>query len=88
MGELITMSSKGQVVIPKDVRKQLGIGTGTNFAIFGKDDTVILKKVEVPTAKEVFSKVHKWGTALAKKKEWKESEVMKKIHKGRGIKSV
>ena len=88
MGELITMSSKGQIVIPKHLRDELKIDTGTNFAIFGNDDTVILKKIEVPKAKEVFAKVHKWGTSLAKQKGWKESDVMRKIHKGRGIESA
>lgn len=86
MSDLITMSSKGQIVIPKDLRKELGIDEGTNFVVFGKDDTLILKKVNVPTAKEVFENVHKWGTALAKKKGWKESDVMNSIHRGRGVK--
>lgn len=72
MAEMVTMSSKGQIVVPKGLRKEFGLETGTNFAIFGKDDTLILKKVNVPTAKEVFDKVHKWGTELAKKKGWKE----------------
>ncbi len=72
MAEMVTMSSKGQIVVPKEMRKEFGLETGTNFAIFGKDDTLILKKVNVPTAKEVFEKVHKWGTELAKKKGWKE----------------
>ena len=87
MKELITMSSKGQIVIPKDLREELGIDAGTNFVVFGKEDTLILKKVNVPTAKEVFEKVHRWGTALAKKKGWKESDVMVVIHKGGGVKS-
>ena len=78
MAEIITMSSKGQIVVPKDLRKEFGFDTGTNFAIFGKDDTIILKKVNVPTAKEVFEKVHKWGTQLAKKKGWKEEDFIKR----------
>ncbi len=78
MAEMVTMSSKGQIVVPKGLRKEFGLETGTNFAIFGKDDTLILKKVNVPTAKEVFEKVHKWGTALAKKKGWKEKDFMNK----------
>lgn len=88
MRELITMSSKGQIVIPKHLREELKIDTGTNFAIFGNEDTVILKKVEVPKAKEVFDKVHKWGVSLAKQKGWKEADVMKRIYKGKGVKSV
>ena len=46
-----------------------------------KDDTLILKKIEVPKANEVFEKVHKWGTKLAKKKGWKEEDFIKKINK-------
>ena len=45
MAEIVTMSSKGQIVVPKDFREQYGYGTGTNFAIFGKDGTIILKKI-------------------------------------------
>ena len=82
MAEIITMSSKGQIVVPKDLRKQYGFDTGTNFAIFGADNTIILKKVNVPTAKEVFEKVHKWGTQLAKKKGWKEEDFVKKAAEG------
>ncbi|MBI2653922.1 AbrB/MazE/SpoVT family DNA-binding domain-containing protein [Candidatus Woesearchaeota archaeon] len=78
MAEIVTMSSKGQIVVPKQLRKEFGLETGTNFAIFGKDDTLILKKVNVPTAKEVFEKVHKWGTELAKKKGWKEEDFINK----------
>ena len=81
MAEIITMSSKGQIVVPKELREEMKIDEGTNFAIFGKDDTLILKKIEVPKANEVFEKVHKWGTELAKKKGWKEEDFIKKINK-------
>ena len=81
MTEIITMSSKGQIVVPKELREEFGFESGTNFAIFGKDDTIILKKVNVPTAKEVFEKVHKWGTKLASKKGWKEEEFIRRINK-------
>jgi antitoxin PrlF len=87
MSDIITMSSKGQIVIPKNLREQLGIDTGANFAIFGEEDTVVLKKIKVPTAKEAFEKLHNWGVKLAKEKGLKEDDVMKKIHAGRGIKS-
>ncbi len=45
MAEMITMSSKGQIVVPKELREEMKIDEGTNFAIFGKDDTLILKKI-------------------------------------------
>jgi len=87
MTELVTMSSKGQIVIPKGVREQLGFGKGASFAVFGRDDTLILKKVNVPSAKEAFEKVHKWGVQFAKNKGLKEKDVEGIIHKGRGVKS-
>ncbi len=88
MSELTTLSSKGQIVLPKDLREDMHLGPGTTFAIFGRDDTIILKKVNVPSAKQMFEKVHKWGVNFAKQKGMKEEEIEKIIHKGRGIKSA
>ncbi len=85
MSEIITMSSKGQIVIPKNLREQLGLDIGTNFAIFGDEDTVVLKKIKVPTAKEAFEKLSNWGNKFAENKGWKEDDAVKKIHKGRGV---
>ena len=46
------MSSKGQVVIPEEIRKQLGLDAGTQFVVVGQDDVVILKMVRAPFMKE------------------------------------
>lgn len=86
MTEIITMSSKGQIVVPRELRKNLGLEKGAHFTIFGKDDTLVLKRIDVPDAREAFEKIHKWGVELAKKKGWKEKDVVKKIHEGRGVK--
>lgn len=43
------MSSKGQVVIPEDIRRRLELGTGTQFIVLGEDDVVILKMVRPPS---------------------------------------
>jgi AbrB family looped-hinge helix DNA binding protein len=42
------MSSKGQVVIPEDIRRRLELDTGTQFIVLGEDDVVILKMVRPP----------------------------------------
>lgn len=42
------MSSKGQVVIPEDIRKRLGLESGSQFVVIGEDDTVILKMISAP----------------------------------------
>lgn len=51
MGSVSTtrMSSKGQVVIPEDVRRRLGLDTGSQFIVLGEDDVVILKMVRPPS---------------------------------------
>ncbi len=46
------LSSKGQVVIPEDVRKALGLEVGAQFVVMGDGDVVILKKIETPGRRE------------------------------------
>jgi AbrB family looped-hinge helix DNA binding protein len=39
------MSSKGQVVIPENIRKQLNLKAGAQFIVVGEKDVVILKSI-------------------------------------------
>ena len=73
--EITTTSPKGQVVIPQEIRKHMGIETGTKFAVYGRGDTIIFKKVTLPTAKD-FEKLVSFGRAFAKKKNIKEKDVL------------
>ncbi len=43
------MSSKGQVVIPERIRKQLKLKAGSQFIVVGKGDVVILKSISPPS---------------------------------------
>ena len=43
------MSSKGQVVIPEEIRRRLELDAGTQFVVLGEDDVVILKMVRPPS---------------------------------------
>lgn len=47
------LSSKGQVVIPEDVRKALGLEVGAQFVVMGDGDTVLLKRISVPSKSEL-----------------------------------
>jgi AbrB family looped-hinge helix DNA binding protein len=42
------MSSKGQVVIPESIRKQLNLKPGSEFVVVGEEDVVILKAIAMP----------------------------------------
>ncbi len=46
------LSSKGQVVIPEDIRKKLHLKSGTKFVVVGDKDVVILKNISPPTLEE------------------------------------
>jgi AbrB family looped-hinge helix DNA binding protein len=46
------MSSKGQVVIPEDIRKRLGLKAGSQFVVVGEKDVVILKAISPPSINE------------------------------------
>ena len=51
--ETVRMSSKGQIVIPQDVRKEIHVDEGTIFAVVGTKDTIILKKITTPSKEEL-----------------------------------
>lgn len=44
--ELTKASSKGQIVIPTNIRKRLGIKVGSVFGITTKNDMIVLKKLD------------------------------------------
>ena len=46
------MSSKGQVVIPEEIRNRLGLKAGMQFVVVGNGDAVILKAISAPSVKE------------------------------------
>ena len=42
------LSSKGQVVIPEEIRSALGLSEGDQFVVIGEGDAVILKAITPP----------------------------------------
>lgn len=43
------MSSKGQVVIPEDIRNGMKLKAGVQFVVIGRGDSVILKTISPPS---------------------------------------
>jgi len=46
------MSSKGQIVIPEEVRTRMKLKTGAQFVVVGENDVVILKAISPPSMGE------------------------------------
>ena len=49
--KIVQCDKRGQIVIPKKIRLELGIDEGAAFWIYKTDDEIRLKKVEAPQIK-------------------------------------
>jgi AbrB family looped-hinge helix DNA binding protein len=77
------MSSKGQVVIPEDIRKRLKLKTGSQFVVMGENDVVILKTIKPPSMAE-FDKLITKARMQGKKAGLKQSDITAAVAKARG----
>ena len=48
---IVQCDKRGQIVIPKNIRSELGIEQGAGFWIYKADDEIRLKKIENPKLK-------------------------------------
>ncbi len=79
------MSSKGQVVIPGEIRDRLGLQSGTQFVVVGDRDVVILKAISAPSMKE-FDNLIAQARQQARKSGLKKSDIGTAVAKIRGRK--
>ena len=86
MGETLSttkMSSRGQVVIPEDIREQLGLEPGARFVVMGEDDVVMLKLIKPPAASE-YQALKQRLQQQARDAGRKRSDVAKAVRRARG----
>jgi len=76
------MSSKGQVVIPEEVRKRLGLEPGTQFVVIGDKEAVVLKKLTPPSMDE-FDDLIARARKQAKLAGMKKADIQKAVKKTR-----
>jgi AbrB family looped-hinge helix DNA binding protein len=76
------MSSKGQVVIPEDIRKRLNLKSGSQFVVMGEDGVVILKTIEAPSMKN-FDALISEARKQARKAGLKQSDIVAAVAKAR-----
>jgi AbrB family looped-hinge helix DNA binding protein len=79
------MSSKGQVVIPEEIRDRLGLKVGTQFVVVGNRDVVILKAISAPSVKE-FNDLIGRARQQARRAGLRKSDVEAVVTKIRGLK--
>jgi AbrB family looped-hinge helix DNA binding protein len=82
------VSEKGQVVIPQTIRKKLGIKPKTKLLVYGYQDAVIMKKLEVPDiTKELEAMYKQIDKRIAKYGELTQEEVEAEIKQQRKAKA-
>jgi AbrB family looped-hinge helix DNA binding protein len=55
--DVTKVSSKGQVVIPKEIRERLGILPGEKIIVMTRDDEIVLKKARKLRLEELSEKI-------------------------------
>lgn len=85
--DIVVVSSKGQVVIPQNIREKLGIGLKTKLLVYVYRDAVIMKKLEAPDlAKELEDLYKRIDTRIARYGELSEEEINEIVQKHRRAK--
>ena len=77
------MSSRGQVVIPEEIRKRLNLKEGAQFVVVAEGDVVVLKAIEQPSAEE-FDALIQQARAQAKQAGLKRADIDAAVSKARG----
>jgi AbrB family looped-hinge helix DNA binding protein len=80
--EITSMSSRGQIVIPLGIREQMDLREGEKFIVVGESDTVLLKKIAMPSFKN-FDKLIQKTQQFAKEKGITPSDVEGAIKRAR-----
>ena len=76
--QVTSVSSKGQVVIPNDIRVTMGLSIGTKMIIFTDGYNLLLKPIQTPHF-ETFRKLLKESKQLITKTAFKKKNIQKLI---------
>jgi AbrB family looped-hinge helix DNA binding protein len=83
--EMVTVSSRGQIAIPADVRREMEIDEGTKLLVVSEGDSILLRKVDESTVKDSLEDILKpmWERAEEEGLEDEDAEAL--VHESRGV---
>ncbi len=71
---VLSVSSKGQIVLPMEMRKKMDIRAGAKLAAYAMGDMIMLKMINIPTEND-FKKSLDKAAIWAKEAGYEESDV-------------
>lgn len=77
--ELVKMSAKGQLVVPRHIRKKEGFTNTDRFLAIGVRDGVLFKRVEIPKAKIEFESLSRDIRSHLRKRRVRQEDVAEAI---------
>ncbi len=57
--DIIKVSAKGQVVIPREVRKKMGVKSGEKLLVLTRNGDILLRKTKEGSIEDIANKVEK-----------------------------
>lgn len=57
--DIIKVSSKGQIVIPKEVRKKVGVKSGEKLLVLTRGGDILLRKIKKEAIEDIAHKIEK-----------------------------
>ena len=72
--EVVTVSSKGQISIPLEIRKKMSIARGDKMAVYASDDVIMLKPIKLPSEddfEQLLDEAQEWAASVG----YQESDV-------------
>jgi antitoxin PrlF len=79
--EVTTVTSKGQITIPSQLRKQFGLEQGAKLMVVPTDYGLVLKKLELPSVEEFQQRVGERAETVDLSME----EVTELVHDARSV---
>ncbi len=65
--QIVTVSSKGQISLPVNIRKLLSIDSGDKLVAYTSGDVIMLKTLKLPSAEEFeasLEEAQKWAASV------------------------
>ena len=72
--EVTSLSTRGQVVIPNDIREKMKLEPGTKMIIIQEGDNILLKPIKTPKMSQ-FDKIIAIGDKVREDLDLKESDI-------------